>query len=114
MVEQRVKADHQRRTWIEGRLQLAAKPPADAMLDQAHGGLQVGRMVGGRPQPGRPPRDRAIEGSQAACHHALVTHRVEAVDLEGVRMPPLQGRRDRLRRRPVPGAGVRKKEEQPF
>src|SRR5438132_4447348 len=90
-----MKARDQGGTWLQCLAQLATQSPADGMLEEAYGRLQVGGVVGRAPQKWEAPRDRPIERGEAAGQHRVVAHWVEELDLKRVRVSARQGGSDR-------------------
>jgi hypothetical protein len=107
-----MKARDQGGTWVQCLAQLATQSPADGMLEEAYGRLQVGGMVGRAPQKWEVPRDRPIERGEAAGQHRVVAHWVEELDLKRVRVSVRQGGSDGLGGGAMTRASVRKKKEE--
>src|SRR2546428_13748460 len=97
--------------WFQCLPQLATQSPADGMLEETHGRLQVGGMVCRTRQEWEAPRDRPIEGSEPAGQHRMVAHRIEELDLKRIRVAACHGGGHGLGGRAMARAGVRKEKE---
>src|SRR5438128_9004977 len=82
------------------------------MLEEPHGRLQVGRVVGRTPQEWEAPRDRPIERGETAREHRVVAHRIEELDVKRVRVSAHQGGGHRLGGGTMTRASVGKEKEE--